>query len=124
MQVSHSFEDGGQKGIRIERLERDAMRSTDIASLVSEIIHGRGIDGENGQERIFGAEFVDIVKPLEVPGVNVESDGMPAPAGENQKQLIDGLRAMEFDAMTGGGRERLRELGPGEIFAQKQQMKR
>jgi len=104
MQVCHGFEDGRQKGIGIERLERDAMRSTDIARFSSEIVHGRGIDGEDGKEWILGAELIDVMESLEIPGMNIESNGMPTATGENQKQFIERLGPMKFDAVAGGGR--------------------
>jgi hypothetical protein len=110
LEVGHGGENGGQETFGIERFESDTVRGSDISRFIVEIVTSGGVDGENGEQGIFGANFVNVVEPLKVPGVGVESNSMPAAARKNQKQLVKRLRPIEFDALL-----RRRSEGVGEF---------
>ena len=124
MKVREGREDGGQKGIGIEILESQSMGRTDVRRFVGEVSYGRGIEGQDGERRIFGAHFVDVMKALKIPGMNVEGDGVPAATGQDQEQFVERLGPMSFDAGARSGSEGLREPGPSTIFAQVEKMER
>jgi hypothetical protein len=100
------------------------MRSPNIFGPVFKIVYGRRAQRKDRQGRILGSDLIDIVESLEIPGMNVERDGVPAATGKNQNELIQGLCPMNLDTRSRSCRQRLRELGPSEIFPQEKKVKR
>jgi len=109
--------------VRGELLERQAARSAHIVGLCGEVKHGTGIEGEDGESGIFGADFIDIVEPLKIPGVNVNEYSVPGTAGEDKKEFVERLGAMNLQGDARSVSQRLRDFRPGEIFAQEKNLK-
>jgi hypothetical protein len=78
---------------------------------------------KNRERRIFGTDLVDIVKTLEVPGLDIDSRGVPFTASENEEKLVERLRAMDFEIRGRDVGEGRGNFGPGEVFAQKENLK-
>jgi len=124
VKVREGREDGGQKSVGIERFHSESVRGADISGFVLEVVHGRRIKSQDGKSRIFGTDFVDVMKSLKVPGQDIERDRVPASAGKDEEELVEGLSPMDFDACAWGDSESLRKLGPGEIFAEVEKVER
>jgi len=118
VKVREGSENRGQKSIGIERLDSHGIRSADICGLAGEVVHGRRIESQDGKRGIFGTNFVDVMKSLKIPGNHIEGNSLPASAGKNEKEFVEGLSPMNLDTAARSGSESLRKLGPSQIFAQ------
>jgi hypothetical protein len=92
-------ETGNDRGV--ERLcgkgfNRKAAGGTDVSGLAVEIVYGRGVESKNRESGILGAELVDIMEALEIPGVNVKNSGVPLTSGQNEKEFVKRLSPMNF----------------------------
>lgn len=58
-------------------VERKATRGAASEGFGVQFWNGRGVDGEYGEGGVFGAHFFDIVEALEIPGVHIDSNGVP-----------------------------------------------
>lgn len=86
--IGETGEDRGVKIFGRKGLEGDTARSPDFFGFRIEFVHPGGIEGKNGKRGILGANLINIVEALKVPGVNVQHDGVPLASGQNEKQLI------------------------------------
>jgi hypothetical protein len=48
--------------------------------LGAQFLSGGRVDSEDGKGGVFGTNFLDIVKTLEIPCVHIYGDGIPAAA--------------------------------------------
>jgi len=127
MRSDLSFRNAREKGaaerFRIKAFDREAASCTAIGSFASDIGGRRRMQRENREHGIFGTDLVDIVKTLEVPGLDIDSGGVPFTARENEEKLVERLRAMDFESRGSHVREGRSNFGPGEVFAQEENLK-
>lgn len=72
-------------------------------------VNGRGKEeSEDGKSRVLGADFLNIVETLKIPGLDVECGGLPVAAGENEEKLVEGLGAMNLQVGVRGFNQGLR----------------
>lgn len=111
------------EGFGGERLEGQTTRSAYFLGFELEFGHLGGVESEDRESGVFGADFVDIVKALKVPSVNVKNHGVPEAAGQDKKELIEGMSPMDFESDLGGLYESLRDRSPGVILPEEQNLK-
>jgi hypothetical protein len=87
--------DGTVKGVGGEFVESDAAGSAGGDGLLIEIGNGAGVESDDGEGRIFGANFFDVVETLEIPGVNVDDEGMPAANGKRMEKVGERFEAVK-----------------------------
>lgn len=117
-------ENGGVDGLSGELFERETTGGPHVFGLGGEIDGGGGIKGQNGESGVFGAHLVDIVETLKIPGMNIESGGVPIAGGQDEEEFVERLDAVNPEVEAGSVNQRLRDFGPGEVFAQKKNLKR
>ena len=83
--------DRGVKHIGGEGIERQAARGAGGEGLEIEIGNGRRVESEDGENGILGADFFDVVEALEIPGVDIESDGVIMVGGEGLEEVVEGI---------------------------------
>jgi len=91
---------------RVERvsgkgIEREAARGAGSAGLGIEIGDRGRIEGEDGESGVLRADFFDELKALEIPGMDVESDGVPMAGGEFLEEIGEGIETMEVERRAG-----------------------
>lgn len=124
LSFGNASEKGGAERFGTQTFDGQATAGTALGGLQSDI-GGRGrMERKNGEGRVFGTDFVDVVEALEVPGLDIDGSGVPFAAGENEEKLVERLRAMDFEIRRGRVREGGSDFGPGEVLAQKENMKR
>lgn len=79
--VGETKQDCAVKRVRGEMVKIHAARGTHGSGLGSEPLHGEGVERDDRESRIFGANFFDVMKALKIPGVEIEGDGMPSATG-------------------------------------------
>ena len=128
MRSGLSFRNAGKKGAAkrfgIKAFDREATSRTAISGFASDIGGRRRMPRENRERGIFGTDLIDIVKTLEVPGLDIDRGGVPFTASKNEEKLVERLSAMDFEIRGSDVREGRSNFGPGEIFAQEENLKR
>lgn len=109
--------DGGEEG------EGEAAGGTTSEGFGVQFRDRGGINGQDGEGRIFGANFLDVVEALEIPGVDVDNNGMPAAIGKRLEKIRERIQALDVQRATRHFPERLGELGPGSVRAQEENFK-
>ncbi len=85
-----------------------------------EVRHGIGVQRNDGEDRIFRANFFHVVQSTKIPGVGI--DEQPVATAVREVLEESGKRIDPTD-MQGGIRsfkKSLSELRPGSVFAQKE----
>lgn len=111
------------KGEGGEINEGEATRCSTSEGLGVQLRDGWGIDGEDGEGGIFGANFLDVVEALKIPGVDVDNDCMPVAGGKRLEKLCERIQAADVQRAAWNFPLRLRKLGPGMVFAQEENFK-
>lgn len=121
--LRNAREKGAAERFRIKAFDREATSRTAIGGFASDIAGRRRMQRENRERGIFGTDLVDIVETLVVPGLDIDSSGVPFTASENEEKLVERLSAMDFEIRGSDVREGRSNFGPGEVFAQKENLK-
>ena len=103
MKVGKRGENRLNEAVAIEGFESESMGGTDVSGFVVQVVHGRGMERQDRKRRIFRAKLVNIMKPLKIPGVNIECNGVPAATCKDDEQLIERLSPVDLDAGTRRG---------------------
>lgn len=75
---------------------------------------------DDRQGGIFGADFLDVVQALEIPGVDVDCHPLPAAASEGLEEIGERIDGMDVDGRIGLG-QKLGNLGPRRTFFPEEQ---
>ena len=92
---------GGVKRVRGRTIEGEAARGAAGESFRVEFREDGRIEGEDGESGVLGANFFDVVKALEIPGVDIESDGVPTFSGESLEKIGERIDAMDCQGVAG-----------------------
>ena len=80
------------------------------------------VERDDGEGGIFRAKFFDVVKALEIPGMDIDDDGVVLAVGEGTEKIGEGIDALDVKGCGGSVEERLRESRPGGVFAEEKDL--
>jgi len=85
------------------------MRGAGLLSLLVQVLYGGIKQSEDGNGRIFGANFLDDTQALKAPGMKINGQGVPVASGQQAIEISWRLRAMHAERSSGGFRKRMRD---------------
>jgi hypothetical protein len=112
------------KGIGADVVEGDAVGSAVGEGLGVYIGQGRGIESEDRESRVLGADFLHKMEPFEIPGVYVQSNGMTTTVSERAEKIRERTEAVKMQGGSGVFSNRFREFGPSRVFAKEKKFNR
>jgi len=110
------------KGGGCELVEGDATGGAACGGFGVEFGDGAREERDDRQGGIFGADFFDVVQALEVPGMDVDCDSLPAAESEGLEEIGERIHGMDVDERS-GFRQEPGNFVPGRIFAEEQDLK-
>ncbi len=81
------------------------------------------MESDDGEGGILRTNFFDIVKALEIPGVDVDDDGFPTAESESVEESGEGVQAMDLKRGVWSVEEGAGKFGPGRGFAEEEDLK-
>ena len=121
--VRQDGNDSTVEGVGGELIERDATGSATGGGLGVEFGDGRGVESDDREGWVFGANFLNIVKALKIPGVDVDDDGFPTAESESVEESGEGVQAMDLKQGVWSIEESARKFGPGRGLAEEEDLK-
>ncbi len=114
--------DGSVKRFGGKPVEGDATGRAGGGGLFFQIGKSTGKDSDDGESRIFRANFFDEVQALKIPGMNIDGEGVPAPGSERVEKFGERIEAADVERRVRGVEESLRKLGPCGVFAEEKDL--